>query len=68
MQAAIERDGYPWPNYLELNDENKIWHLHGVGNAGGATFLVDGDGTVIAVNPTPEDLDKIVGNKLSQNQ
>lgn len=68
MQNAIEQDGYPWLNYLDLNDENKIWQLHGVGNAGGATFLVDGDGTVIAVNPTPEDLDKIVGNKLSKNQ
>lgn len=68
MQAAIERDGYPWPNFLELNDENKIWQLHGVGNAGGATFLVDGDGTVLAVNPAPEDLEKIVEVKLSQTR
>ena len=66
MQAAIDQDGYPWPNYLELNDENQIWRLNGLGNAGGGTFLVDGDGTVIMVNPTAEDLAQIVEIKLNK--
>lgn len=66
MQAAIDQDGYPWPNYLELNDENQIWRLNGLGNAGGGTFLVDGDGTVIMVNPTAEDLAQIIEIKLNK--
>lgn len=68
MQAAIDQDGYPWPNYLELNDENQIWRLHGLGNAGGGTFLVDRDGTVIMANPKADDLDKIIELKLSKKQ
>lgn len=25
MRMAIERDGYPWINLIELNDTNNIW-------------------------------------------
>lgn len=67
MQAAINQDGYPWPNYLELNDENRIWRLHGLGNAGGGTFLVDGDGTVVMANPTAEVLDIILDTELNKS-
>ncbi|MBP2690867.1 MAG: TlpA family protein disulfide reductase [Muribaculaceae bacterium] len=66
MQAAIEQDGYPWPNYLELNDENQIWSLNGLGNAGGGTFLIDGDGTVIMVNPTAEDIVIVLETELNK--
>lgn len=60
MQLAAEQDAYPWKSYLELNDENKIWMLNGVGNAGGTTFLINKDGTIIFVHPTAEELDQIL--------
>ena len=41
---------------------------HGLGNAGGGTFLVDRDGTVIMANPKADDLDKIIELKLSKKQ
>lgn len=66
MKQAIDRDGYPWLNLVELNDAGKIWQRYRAGNAGGKTVLVDADGKVIAVNPTPEEveatLQKILGD------
>ena len=57
MKAAIKRDGYTWTNLVELNDKAGIWQKYRAGNSGGKTLLVDADGIVVAVNPTPEEVD-----------
>ncbi len=64
MERAIAQDGYPWLNLLELHDENKIWSKYGVDNAGGITVLVDRDGTILAVHPTAEEVERILLEKL----
>jgi len=61
---AAKKDGYPWINLIELNDRNKIWEMYGVGNAGGSTFLVDRDGTILAIRPTAKEVEEILENKL----
>ena len=53
---AIEADGYRWLNLLELDDAGHIWDLYRVSNAAGGTFLVDPDGTIVAVSPTAEEV------------
>lgn len=65
MHRAIEKDGYPWLNLVELNDRAGIWQLYGISNAGGGQFLVDRDGTVLAINPTAAELRKILSEKLN---
>ena len=64
MERALARDGYPWLNLLELQDEHKIWERYGVSRAGGITVLVDRDGTILAVHPTAEEVEKILQKKL----
>ncbi len=64
MKAALEADGYPWLNLLELNDANRIWYHYGVGNGGGSTFLVDKDGSILAINPTAEEVTALLEEKL----
>ena len=61
---AAKKDGYPWINLIELNDRNKIWEMYGVGNAAGSTFLVDRDGTILAIRPTAKEVEEILENKL----
>lgn len=56
MRKAIQTDGYPWLNLLELNDRTKLWERYGIGNAGGATVLVDREGKILAVNPTADEV------------
>lgn len=58
LRKAIEKDGYPWPSLAEINDRNLIWTLYGTPNAPGRTVLVDKEGTIIAIDPTVEELEK----------
>jgi hypothetical protein len=64
MASALANDGYPWLNLLELNDENKIWSKYGVSYSGGITILVDRDGTILAIRPTAEEVEKILMERL----
>ena len=64
MKTAIRRDGYPWLNLLELDDRLGIWTKYGVGNAGGARFLVDRDGKILAINPDAAQVEAILKDKL----
>ena len=65
MASALANDGYPWLNLLELNDENKIWSKYGVSYSGGITILVDRDGTILAIRPTAEEVEKILRSCLN---
>ena len=64
MKLAIEKDGYPWLNLLELKDENKIWEKYGVDNSGGRTVLVNSNGTILAVSPTSAEVEQILQKLL----
>ena len=64
MRKAIDKDGYPWLNLLELDDRAGIWKLYGVSNAGGSLFLIDRDGTVLAINPSATEIRQILSEKL----
>ena len=60
VRQAIEQDGYPWLQLIELDDSRRIWTRYMLGNAGGGVFLVDRDGTILAVNPKPEEVQSIL--------
>lgn len=64
MEEAIRKDGYPWMNLVELNDRNGIWMRHRLNNAAGGTFLIDRDGTILAVSPSAEEVERILQTKL----
>lgn len=56
MAKAIEKDGYPWLNLVELDDEQSIWAKYRCSGAGGKVLLVDPQGKIISVNPNAEDV------------
>ncbi|MCM1483821.1 MAG: AhpC/TSA family protein [Muribaculaceae bacterium] len=64
MELALKNDGYPWINLVELNDRAGIWNLYRAANGGGTQVLVDADGIVLAVEPTAEQVDAILAEKL----
>ena len=53
-RKAVERNGYPWPCLLDLDDEFGVFKKHGTANS--ALFLIDRDGTIIAVPNSVEEL------------
>ena len=65
MENAARKDGYPWPSLLELNDENQVWHKNGAGNAGGAMFLIDRDGTILSTSTEAEELEPLIKKALN---
>ena len=66
MKQAIKQDGYPWLQLVELDDSYQIWTRYMLGNAGGGVFLVDRDGKILAVNPKPGEVQKILEQKLGE--
>ncbi len=67
MHKAIKKDGYPWLCLLELNDKNQIWWKNGVSNAGGGGFLIDDEGTILAVYPDAEETERFLKVRLDEN-
>ena len=66
MKQAIKQDGYPWLQLVELDDSYQIWTRYMLGNAGGGVFVVDRDGKILAVNPKPREVQKILEQKLGE--
>ena len=65
MENAARKDGYPWASLLELNDENHVWEKNGAGNAGGAMFLIDRDGTILSSSTDVEELEPLIRKALN---
>jgi thiol-disulfide isomerase/thioredoxin len=59
-EAAIARDGYKWLNLIDLNDRAGVGLRYGQLGL----FLIDRDGTILAVNPTTEEMERILKEKL----
>ena len=55
MRKAIERHTFPWPCLVDLDDEFGVFRKHGTQNS--ALFLIDRDGTIIAVPNCVEELE-----------
>ena len=64
MEEAEEREGYPWKSQVELNDRHQIWLRNGLGDAGGGGYLIDNDGTILAVYPSAGELEAILKRRL----
>ena len=64
LKIALKKYKFPWVNLVELDKEKGIWNKYGIPNAAGGTFLVDMDGIILAINPTGEEIKKILDKKL----
>ncbi|MFV0345455.1 MAG: redoxin domain-containing protein [Bacteroidales bacterium] len=60
----MEKNKWAWLNLVELDRQNNIWQKYGVDNSGGGIFLIDKDGTIIAINPTAEEVRKELDKRL----
>ena len=63
-RTALEHDAYPWLNLLEMDDSTKLWEQYGLSSAAGQTYLIDRDGTILAINPMADELERLLREKL----
>lgn len=66
MEKAIEQDGYPWINLIELNDAHNIWNMYRAGNSGGKIVLVHPSGIIMAIDPDADKIDYLLTEFISK--
>ena len=66
MRKAVERNSYPWPCFVDLDDEFGVFRKHGTANS--ALFLIDRDGTIIAVPNSVEELEQQLQKIFKENK
>lgn len=59
-RKALAQDAYPWTNLIALGEDQAVWTLYGVPNGAGARFLIGPDGTILKIDPTPEEVEAAI--------
>ena len=59
-RRALAEDAYPWVNLIAQGEDQAVWTLYGVSNAAGGRFLIGPDGTILKINPTPEEVEAAI--------
>ena len=64
-KKRIIKEKFSWLNLVELDDRQNIWNTYGISNGTGLMVLVDKDGTILSIDPKPEELEEILRQKLN---
>lgn len=64
VKRRLAKEQFGWTNLVELDDKQNIWNKYGISNGSGLMVLVDRAGTILAIDPKPEELEKILQEKL----
>lgn len=65
VKKRLSKEQFSWLNLVELDDRQNIWNTYGISNGTGLMLLVDKDGTILAIDPKPDELEKILKEKLN---
>ena len=60
MIRGIHHDGYPWINLIDEYNKNQVFKSYGIENTAGYTFLVDGNGTIVASGASVEEMISLI--------
>jgi thiol-disulfide isomerase/thioredoxin len=60
VKNRIKVENYVWPNLYDLDDKYQIWNKYGIGYGTGLMVLVDDKGRILAIDPTAEEVEKII--------
>lgn len=63
-RKAMAQDAYPWVNLIALGEDQVVWTLYGLSNSAGGRFLIGPDGTILKINPTPEEVEATILENL----
>lgn len=60
LKIALAREKHPWTTLVDLEGKLGIWDKYGLDTSGGGMVLFDQNGTILAVNPTADQLKEIL--------
>ena len=55
---ALEKDAYPWPNMVALEENHNIWAQYGCPNSAGRTLLIDKEGKIVKIDPSAKEVEE----------
>ncbi|SKB70497.1 Peroxiredoxin [Salegentibacter holothuriorum] len=64
LESFLEKEKYPWLNLVDLDRQHNIWKKYGIDNSGGAMFLIDKNGEILAKNPTAGEVREVLAARL----
>lgn len=64
LLSRLEKEQFTWLNLVEMDDKHGIWNKYSINNGAGIQVLVDAKGTILAVDPTAEEVDQIVAKLI----
>ncbi len=66
LLKAVEKDGYPWVNLVELDDRSGLWARYGRYNVAGFQVLIDDEGRIVRFDPEPDELERLLAERLAE--
>lgn len=67
LKIRLSKEQFNWMNLVELDDENGIWSKYVIADGAGLLVLTDQAGVILAVNPSPEELEQIIKGRLQND-
>jgi thiol-disulfide isomerase/thioredoxin len=64
VKKRLSKENFSWLNLVELDDKLNLWNTYGISNGTGLMILVDKDGTILSIDPKPEEIENILNQKL----
>lgn len=63
LKKAVEKDQYPWPTLVDLDNEFHVFDIHGATSS--AVFLIDPEGTIIFSGLGPDEVKEALDTCLN---
>ncbi|RYG21261.1 MAG: TlpA family protein disulfide reductase [Chitinophagaceae bacterium] len=64
LKSRLKKEEFNWLNLVELDDKAGIWNKYAISNGAGIQVLVDASGKILAVEPTAEEVEKLIKKKM----
>lgn len=64
LESRLKKEEFSWLNLVELDDKAGIWNKYAISNGAGIQVLVDTNGKILAVDPTAEELVRILESSM----
>ncbi|MBK3515839.1 peroxiredoxin family protein [Carboxylicivirga marina] len=64
LAYMIDKHNFSWSHLVELDKKHRVWEKYGIPNVGGRKFLVDEKGIILAIDPSADDVRKVLKKKM----
>ncbi|HMR19007.1 MAG TPA: TlpA disulfide reductase family protein [Sphingobacterium sp.] len=61
----LEREKWPWINLVDLDKKEKIWQKYSADHKSGTFFLIDRQGSIVAIDPNADEIKAILEKQLN---